>query len=72
MYMINRRAVYLFCLVFATTIVVTILYKSVFKTSLSQERHVILEVTTNSKGPIYPPDKILTLRVFNDAEIEFD
>ena len=35
-------------------------------------KSILFEVTSNAKGPIYPPDKTLILRVFNNAGVEFD
>jgi hypothetical protein len=37
-----------------------------------KEKKMVLEVIKSAQGPIYPPGKVLILRVFNNSEIEFE
>jgi hypothetical protein len=45
---------------------------SVSGTGETKEKKMLLEVMNEATETIYPPGKTLTLRVFNNAEVEFD
>jgi len=46
--------------------------EGISSTQTVSEKRLLIEVVNNASDLVYPPGKTLTLRVFNNAEAEFD
>ncbi|MEP6849078.1 MAG: hypothetical protein ABI999_09495 [Acidobacteriota bacterium] len=74
-------SMYCYKYIVSSLLIVFIFASLAFSASCSSSRYtnatngderLLLEVVSESEGPVYPPGKTLTLRLYSDAAIEFD